>query len=125
MINGVMEQSDIVIDRQEGFIALIEDLGNVVTLSFYTNPEGNCIQGHVDETFELIYDYKISLDIENAEVLGDDGFLGVYLDDLTEEERQEAKPRIVEYLTAFYNEYRKRFERSLKRDLRFMKRHGM
>ena len=109
MKDGKIEKTDIVIDEQVNWRAVIEDLDNVVTLSFYTKPTGIPIQGEIHDALDKIYNYEDQISAYGVSVLSDDGFCGIYLDDLPKDKWKEVKPKMIEFLTDFYNKNKTEF----------------
>lgn len=112
-----MEENKIIIDEQENWQAVIEDIGDTIILWFLTKPSEIPIQGEVDEALEDIFGWETPIGIENLEMSMDDGSYSVYYGDLPEERYADLKPKIIDYLTSIYNEYKDRFVKRIETDL--------
>lgn len=116
-----MENRDIVIDEQENWRAVIYFIGDdSICLGFETKPSGIAIQGNVDDALEDTHGYYVkNIGVEDLDMCMDDGFWVVYYGDCSEDKKQEVVPKIVDYLTALYNDNKKKFIKSIKADLKF------
>lgn len=112
-----MEENDIVIDEQKDWRALISDLGDTLVLCFETKPGGIPVQGEVDDALEDIYGYETKIGIGDLEMTMDDGSYIVYCGDCPEEQIEEFKPKIIEYLKKIYSENKERFAERIEADL--------
>lgn len=106
-----------IIDEQENWRAVIEDLGDTLVLYFITKPSGIPIQGEVDEALEDIYGWETPIGIGDLEMTMDDGSYSVYYGDYPQEQYAELRPKIKNYLTKIYTDNKKRFVKRIKADL--------
>lgn len=113
-----MEENNIIIDEQENWRAIIDDLGDTLVLCFETKPSGILIQGEVDEALEDIYGWETKIGVGDLEMEMDDGSYIVYYGDCPKEQHAELKPKIIQYLTSVYAENKERFAKCIEADLK-------